>query len=203
MTTKKCNKCGLDKVREKDFGINKANPDGYKYSCKECESLRYKLLRRKKKIYLSSCYGFDDTVENNYIIKQCEICDKDFYPVRASHKRCSDCTYLVRDTQSHLSSARQGNKNKKSFKCSVKQAIAIVKLLLKSDSCCYCRRNYIEGNSKSIDHIIPVSKGGTHDIKNINICCLQCNLSKRDLILNDWFELCKLVVGVISRKETE
>lgn len=37
--------------------------------------------------------------------------------------------------------------------------------------------------SASLDHIIPLSKGGTHTYNNVQLAHLSCNLSKRDNIL--------------------
>ena len=35
-------------------------------------------------------------------------------------------------------------------------------------------------NYPSIDHVVPVSKGGTHTWNNIKLACRRCNLMKRD-----------------------
>ncbi len=49
------------------------------------------------------------------------------------------------------------------------------------DRCAYCR-----GPAESIDHVIPLSKGGTHWPANIRPACLKCNASKRDKTLGEW-----------------
>jgi len=49
--------------------------------------------------------------------------------------------------------------------------------------CLYCGEHFEEGH---IDHIIPVSKGGTNDRENLVYCCAYCNMSKGDKLLGDW-----------------
>lgn len=36
-----------------------------------------------------------------------------------------------------------------------------------------------------VDHIIPVSKGGTNDLLNLITSCKECNIGKRDRLLSD------------------
>ena len=36
----------------------------------------------------------------------------------------------------------------------------------------------------SIDHIVPVCKGGTNDIQNLQTLCLKCNIKKQDKIID-------------------
>lgn len=38
--------------------------------------------------------------------------------------------------------------------------------------------------SKSVDHIVPISKGGTDDIENLQLAHLRCNISKHDRLLD-------------------
>lgn len=51
--------------------------------------------------------------------------------------------------------------------------------------CIYC------GSTKRItlDHIIPISRGGTHGIGNIAAACISCNSSKRDKTITEWRKL--------------
>ena len=39
-----------------------------------------------------------------------------------------------------------------------------------------------ELNSPTIDHIIPLAKGGTHEYANVQLLCYSCNARKRDRI---------------------
>ena len=56
---------------------------------------------------------------------------------------------------------------------------------LYSQPCVYC------GSKKRItmDHVIPVSRGGTHGIGNLVSACLSCNSSKRDKTIMEWRKL--------------
>ncbi len=46
--------------------------------------------------------------------------------------------------------------------------------------CCYCGKSpAIDSNIiLEIDHILPVSKGGTNDIENLKTICKECNIGK-------------------------
>ena len=62
------------------------------------------------------------------------------------------------------------------------------------DLCGYCgvtMRFGVEGyadDKASIDHIIPLSKGGDHTFDNTLLCCLLCNTRKGNLSLSEWEE---------------
>jgi hypothetical protein len=49
--------------------------------------------------------------------------------------------------------------------------------------CAYCQTT---DGPFHIDHIHPVSRGGTNDIDNLTVACAPCNLSKRDHTLEEW-----------------
>ncbi len=50
--------------------------------------------------------------------------------------------------------------------------------------CVYCG-----GPPEHLDHVIPQSKGGGHDIRNLVTSCARCNLSKNNKDVKDWYPL--------------
>lgn len=34
----------------------------------------------------------------------------------------------------------------------------------------------------SLDHVVPISKGGSHTYSNVRVCCLPCNQKKGDRV---------------------
>jgi len=50
--------------------------------------------------------------------------------------------------------------------------------------CAYCRERVAD----SIDHVIPLSRGGEHTIDNVLPACLPCNRSKHTKSLEEWLK---------------
>ncbi|TGB13887.1 HNH endonuclease [Streptomyces sp. MZ04] len=55
-------------------------------------------------------------------------------------------------------------------------------LLAYSHRCAYCG---IPGDL-TVDHVIPISRGGRHAIGNLVPACLTCNLTKNVMFLVEW-----------------
>lgn len=62
---------------------------------------------------------------------------------------------------------------------------------LYSSPCCNCGSN----ENQSVDHIIPLSRGGTHSIGNLMTLCRSCNSSKHARTLMEWRKAKSLVAA--------
>ena len=49
-------------------------------------------------------------------------------------------------------------------------------------TCCECGARKSDGATLHIDHIVPVSKGGSDELDNLQTLCSDCNLNKSDVI---------------------
>lgn len=51
--------------------------------------------------------------------------------------------------------------------------------------CTYCEE-VGDDQSLCVDHIVPLSRGGTNADENLCACCRPCNSSKSDWLLSEW-----------------
>jgi len=51
--------------------------------------------------------------------------------------------------------------------------------------CHYCGRNF-SSRELTMDHIIPISRGGKTTKGNVTTCCKECNNAKKQLLPMEW-----------------
>lgn len=56
--------------------------------------------------------------------------------------------------------------------------------------CCYCRREYGSGSGQrfTVDHLVPLSRGGSKSRENLIGCCGGCNMSKGCRTPEEWLQ---------------
>lgn len=52
-------------------------------------------------------------------------------------------------------------------------------------TCTYCGER---GGRLECDHIVPVSRGGEHELENLTTACFRCNRSKRNKLVEEWLQ---------------
>lgn len=56
---------------------------------------------------------------------------------------------------------------------------AVVAAIYNTETCYYCG-NYTDEKRRTMEHKMPLSRGGLHDPDNLAMACLSCNCSKQD-----------------------
>lgn len=64
----------------------------------------------------------------------------------------------------------------------------------KSNHCFYCGRQLYDSN-RTIDHIVPITKGGTNELNNLVCCCHECNQVKGGETIFGAIKKLKIKVG--------
>lgn len=58
-------------------------------------------------------------------------------------------------------------------------------LLASAGNCAYCRA-FVGRSGLTLDHLIPISKGGTHSLPNVVPACASCNFEKGGRTVEQW-----------------
>ena len=52
--------------------------------------------------------------------------------------------------------------------------------------CRYCGVNGEKSVKWCVDHVVPLSRGGSNEPENLVACCFPCNSSKSDRLVSEW-----------------
>lgn len=133
------------------------------------------LLERYRQL-MDEAEEIRNEIENG---KVCKICGQYFVAKYKTQTCCSkEC---IRKNQNR-------NKDKRIYKNGEPDlTITLTRLYMRDKGICQCCGKYIDfdcdpnsDDYPSIDHIIPIAKGGEHQWDNVQLMCRRCNYLKRD-----------------------
>jgi len=191
ITIKKCSKCGKIKFLNA-FSKRRNAIDNKQIWCKECMGkigkeylIKYRKKHHKKALAYSTKYYISNREE---ILKQM----KDYYKKNrdkklkyASERRKLYPQYMKEYKKSNPDVVKLYNqaryaRRKKAGKLTTQTIRQIYKDNIKKYrilTCEYCK-NPIKFNNDSLDHKIPLFRGGTNARENLCIACIKCNTKK-------------------------
>jgi 5-methylcytosine-specific restriction endonuclease McrA len=165
---KTCCKCNITKGLIA-FYRQKGRWDSLSPRCKDCakinDRITYLKVRNVKIERQKQKYRTSDIIKRSIYSNACYIKRKESFKKRAQDlkrrvlKKHADKTYKI-------------------------TALVIQQLLDKySRICVYCSK---ELQDFSVDHIIPLARGGDNSFENLAISCRSCNSSKGKKLLSEW-----------------
>lgn len=175
--TRKCQACGEVKLLAY-FHKDKRAPKGHRKSCKACRA------SRETDRYWSDPEGHKSRMRT-------------FRANNIEHVRQREARYYEENRESRIESAVGFAHKRRASMYAVPRDSGITRPALRrldGDQCCYCAVGMAFGsfpkgerpdNQATIEHVLALSRGGSHTWANCTLACWRCNISKgaRD---GDW-----------------
>jgi hypothetical protein len=119
--------------------------------------------------------------------KQCAMC-KGWFDLSSFKIKKHNGTLRSYCTDCHKSKNNAKNYKRRAWNAEIKNDLNVFKVFSDCNwKCSYCGcdtpkelRGKMQNNSPELDHIIPLSKGGSHTYDNVTLSCRKCNLSKNN-----------------------
>lgn len=205
--SKLCPKCGKTKpATSKYFARNKSRKGGLDAYCKSCTKAYYienrqRLLERANENYIANR---EKRLKQAAVYRaknkeKISAWKKVWGIVNIERVKAKRRAYYVANKERQAERSRAwGNKNREAKAAHSRKRKAIkrnaeghhtgadVKAQYKRQKgrCYYCGCKV--GEDYHVDHVIPLSRGGSNGPENIVIACPSCNLSKKDKLPHEW-----------------
>lgn len=162
-----------------EYHRDKGGTDGYRAQCKSCRG-EYMQGWHLENIEQRRAYMLDRRTEMPEHVRALD---------KARYERDKDKRIALATESVHVRRAR--------MKAAEYDRGITVNALRKihGDACCYCRttldftpgtRGEIRPDRASLEHVTPISRGGTHTWDNTALACHRCNTSKNAKTLDEW-----------------
>ena len=189
--SKVCNICReLKPIAE--FGSMKTSPDGREYRCKPCQAERVSAFRidNPEHALQQSRRQFQNNKENRRaaVLKyQKKIPGGWMAKYRREHPEyvAKERLKMKEWRRQNPDRAKQKSDLRRARLYSVRVETIDRKTIIERDaSTCYLCQKIVLGIIH-VDHVIPLSRGGSHTYDNLRVTCPQCNLRKSDRLLSE------------------
>ncbi len=146
------------------------------YSCATCQS-------RGRECVQCGLFFYGKQKRCYYCRAKDRICTKCGEPFYGAASRCGPCRgRRIREAMSPAEiNARAAAHERRRIAAAGPEPEALKERIRTSGPCVYC-----DGEADSVDHIVPVLQGGTHDEENLVPACRTCNGSKGNRRLTRW-----------------
>lgn len=164
--TKKCVKCGVEKNLS-DFNVAPLGKDGFRTDCKACQKERNRLWRIEHKDIQEACRASWKERHPTYNIDY-YIANKEAVTERNKQWRKSRP-----DKVTEYNHKRRSRINENGGVITEKEWLDILEKFEYKCVCCG-----VDNQKLTLDHIVPISRGGANVADNVQPLCGTCNRKK-------------------------
>lgn len=181
VTEKKCRKCGVIK-QISEFGKDKQRKDGICTTCKSCRSLHQKehpvQTRKKVQKYRDANKEKVNAAYREYLKNNKEkenLRHKIYRLLNLEKVKGKEKKYYKNNPEKIRAKSMKRHAAKRGAGGRGVTAEQWIDIVNKYDGKCLCCGIY---KKMTMDHVIPLIKGGDHDVNNIQPLCQSCNSKK-------------------------
>ena len=177
MADKRCTKCGSVKPLSEFYKCS-GNHDGLKGMCKICvkqQHAQYYIEHHEEyKVHMRSYYREH--------IDEYKVHDQEYYQQHVEERRAHIREYGTSDVGRAVDKAAKHNRR---IQGGSQLTGAVIRDVVEASNgvCPYCGKSFKEGH---MDHIVPLSRGGTNDRDNLAYVCASCNLHKHTMTVEEF-----------------
>lgn len=202
---KTCSQCGETKPKS-EFSVKRKKSDGFSSECKACSRKRSAKWQERNR---QSNAGRDPFTG---VEKRCSRCrlhfprTRDHWYTNPSNRdglcdRCLNCkngkTCDILDRISELwRKERSKPRTKKTGNWINHGKAEWFDLIVSQGGKCPLTGEHLTRDNISIDHIVPVGKGGTHEISNLRLVTLWVNRALSDRDDESFIEMCRAAINL-------
>ena len=192
--TKTCTKCGRALPREM-FNRARRGRDGLNAQCKDCGHAYY--IDHREHILACCQKWVEKNREKSRAIKQTwreanpqkQREAQDAYVRKNPEKvRAANDAWAKANREAYLAIKRAAQHRRKARQLAApgdhNGADVAAQYLRQGGRCYWCGDKV--GKDYHVDHVIPLSRGGSNGPENLVISCAPCNLSKHDKLPHEW-----------------
>lgn len=174
-----CVTCQVPK-QPAEFHKDNSNSDGYRNECKTC------VLKRERNRYAN------DSDRYRELRRQQRAQDIERF-------RAVDMARYHRNRDKRIALATAAFHKRRALMLTIETDKGITVPALRKihgDQCCYCKTTMvfksqpaalgIKPERATIEHILPLSRGGTHTFDNVTLACHSCNVRKNSKTVDEW-----------------
>jgi len=180
-TLKRCSKCSNEfPATAEFFSRNKQHKDGLQYHCKTCCAITSRSWRLQHPDRARELVRAWYREHKEYVSKT----SRHWHKQQPEKTKTAQRKYERNNPEKRAVYRLRHAARKRSAAGSHTDMDITILYINQNGKCIYC--GCVLGKKYHVDHVVPLSRGGSNDFDNLALACPHCNSSKGAKLLSEW-----------------